>query len=97
MATKLEVSYMTEKFFRQMMREKQDVYTYMGMYEMCSDTNIRNKLHAIASQECQHYKELYDIVFKEDGKSSWTPLETIIHHQAKEWYEDMLEELKKFK
>ena len=70
MATKLEVGYMTEKFFRQMMKEKQDVYTYMGMYEMCSDANIRNKLHAIASQECQHYKELYDIIFKEDGKSS---------------------------
>ena len=85
-----------EKLFKQMMEEKHDFYHYMGLYEMCSDATIKTKLHAIATQEVQHYKELYDIVFK-DPTRAWTPMEKIIHHQAKEWYEDMLEELKHFK
>ena len=49
---------------------------------MCSDPAIKTKLHAIASQEVQHYKELYDIVFKDDPAKVWTPMEHIIHHQA---------------
>ena len=87
---------MMEKLFKQMMEEKHDFYHYMGLYEMCSDPSIKAKLLAIASQEVQHYKEICDIVFKEDPAHTWTPMEKIIHHQAKEWYEDMLEELKKF-
>ena len=51
-----------EKLFKQMMEEKHDFYHYMGLYEMCSDPAIKAKLHAIASQEVQHYKEIYDIV-----------------------------------
>ena len=86
-----------EKLFKQMMEEKHDFYHYMGLYEMCSDASIKTKLHAIASQEAQHYKELYDIIFKEDPTRAWTPIEKIVCHEAKEWYEDMLEELKHFK
>ena len=87
---------MMEKLFKQMMEEKHDFYHYMGLYEMCSDPSIKAKLLAIASQEVQHYKEIYAIVFKDDPDHTCTPMEKIIHHQAKEWYEDMLEELKKF-
>ena len=53
---------MMEKLFKQMMEEKHDFYHYMGLYEMCSDPAIKAKLHAIASQEVQHYKEIYDII-----------------------------------
>ena len=87
---------MMEKLFKQMMEEKHDFYHYMGLYEMCSDAAIKAKLQAIASQEVQHYKELYDIVFKEDPTKPWTMLEKVVHHEAKEWYEEMLEELKHF-
>ena len=48
---------MMEKLFKQMMEEKHDFYHYMGLYQMCSDPAIKTKLHAIASQEVQHYKE----------------------------------------
>ena len=88
---------MMEKLFKQMMEEKHDFYQYMGLYEMCSDPAIKTKLQAIASQEAQHYKELYDIIFKEDPTRAWTPMEKVVRHEAKEWYEDMLEELKHFK
>lgn len=87
---------MLERLFKQMMEEKHDFYHYMGLYETCSDPTIRSKLHAIANQEIQHYKELYDIVFKEEAGKVWTPMEMVVHHQAKEWYEDMLEESKHF-
>ena len=75
---------MIEKLFKQMMEEKHDFYHYMGLYETCSDPTIRSKLHAIATQEVQHYKELYDIVFKEETGKVWTPMEMVVHHQAKE-------------
>jgi rubrerythrin len=87
---------MMDKLFKQMMEEKHDFYHYMELYEACSDPSIKAKLHAIASQEAQHYKELYDIVFKEDPTKPWTMLEKVVHHEAKEWYEEMLEELKHF-
>lgn len=87
---------MMEKLFKQMMEEKHDFYHYEELYEMCGDASVKTKLQAIATQELQHYKELYDIVFKEDPTKSWTPMERVIHHQAKEWYEEMLEELKHF-
>lgn len=87
---------MMEKLFKQMMKEKHDFYHYEELYEMCSDASIKTKLQAIATQELQHYKELYDIVFKEDPTKSCTPMERVVHHQAKEWYEEMLEELKHF-
>jgi rubrerythrin len=57
---------MMEKLFKQMMEEKHDFYHYMGLYSECSDPGVRAKLHLIATQEAQHYKDLYDIVFKED-------------------------------
>ena len=75
---------MMEKLFKQMMEEKHDFYHYMGLYEMCSDSAIKAKLQTIASQEVQHYKDLYDIVFKEDPTKGWTMLEKVVHHQAKE-------------
>ena len=87
---------MMEKLFKQMMEEKHDFYHYMGLYEKCSEPAVKAKLHAIASQEVQHYKELYDIVFKEDPTKPWTVMEMAMWHQAKEWYEEMLEELKHF-
>jgi rubrerythrin len=87
---------MMEKLFKQMMEEKHDFYHYMGLYEMCTDPTVRAKLHAIAAQEVQHYKELYEIVFKADPSKMWTPLEKSMCHQAKEWYDDMLDELKHF-
>ena len=85
---------MIEKLFKQMMEEKHDFYHYMDLFDDCTDAAVKAKLHAIASQEVQHYKELYDIVFKEDPGQTWTHMEKVIHHQAKEWYEEMLEELK---
>lgn len=87
---------MMEKLFKQMMEEKHDFYHYMGLYEMCSDASIKAKLHSIATQEVQHYKELYDIVFKEDPAHTWTAIEKIVCHEAHEWYEEMLDELKHF-
>lgn len=49
-----------------MMEEKHDFYKYMDLEEECHDAAIKTKLHTIAGQEAQHFKELYDIVFKED-------------------------------
>ena len=87
---------MMDKIFKQMMEEKHDFYHYMELFEECSDVAVKAKLQSIAAQEVQHYKELYDIVFKEDPTKSWTTLEKVVHHEAKEWYEEMLEELKHF-
>ena len=88
---------MLKKLFKQMMEEKHDFYTYMGLYETCNDAAVRTKLHAIAMQEAQHYKELYDIVFKEDPGKTWTPVEEMLKHEAKECYEEMMTESKRFK
>lgn len=75
---------MLKKLFKQMLEEKHDFYTYMGLHETCSDPTIKAKLHAIATQEAQHYKELYDIVFKEEAGKTWSPMEEMVKHEAKE-------------
>lgn len=92
----MRISIMMDKLFKQMMEEKHDFYHYMDLYDECSEPAIKAKLQSIASQEAQHYKELYDIVFKEDPTKPWSILEKVVHHEAKEWYEEMLEELKHF-
>ena len=60
-----------EKLFKQMMEEKHDFYKYMDLEEECNDAAIKTKLHTIAGQEAQHFKELYDIIFKEDPAHTW--------------------------
>ena len=80
-----------EKLFKQMMEEKHDFYKYMDLEEECHDAAIRTKLHAIAGQEAQHFKDLYDIVFKEDPTHPWTHMEKWFAHEAKEWFDEMME------
>jgi hypothetical protein len=86
-----------EKLFKQMMEEKHDFYKYMDLEEECHDTAIRTKLHAIAGQEAQHFKDLYDIVFKEDPTHPWTHMEKWFAHEAKEWFDEMMEAWKSSK
>jgi hypothetical protein len=54
-------------------------------------------LHTIATQEVQHYKDLYDIIFKDEPGKVWTDMEKWFKAQAKEWYEDMIEDSKSVK
>lgn len=86
-----------EKLFKQMMEEKHDFYHYMDLEEHCTDPTIKAKLHTIAGQEAQHYKDLYDIVFKEVPGHTWTEMERWVCHEAKEWYEEMIEYWKSVK
>ena len=88
---------MIDKLFKQMMEEKHAFYHYMGLYESCTDPAIKSKLHTIATQEVQHYKDLYDIIFKDEPGKVWTDMEKWFKAQAKEWYEDMIEDSKNLK
>ena len=73
-----------EKLFKQMMEEKEDFYHYMKLYEHCSDAAIKTKLHSIAGQEAQHFKELRDVIFKEDADHPWTSMEKWLAHETQE-------------
>lgn len=85
---------MIDNLFKQLMDEKHGFHEYMELYEEATDSSIKAKIHSIATQEAQHYKELYEMIFNSDPNKTWTPIEKAMCHQAKEWYEDMLEELK---
>lgn len=88
---------MIKHLFKKMMDEKHDFYTYMDMYETCTDPMAKPIIHTLAEQEAHHYKMIYDIVFKEDPNSHWTPMEYAMKDKATEWYEEMEKELKQKK
>lgn len=85
---------MMSKLLGAMFEEKHDFYEYLDMYEECSDTTIKTKIYSIMEQESHHYKDLMDIIFKEDPNQSWTHMEKAIHKYAVQWYDDMVDVLK---
>ncbi len=89
---------MVEKLFKHMLEEKHDFYGYLMMYEHAGhDAAVKATLKTLAEQESHHFKMLYDIIFKDEPGKVWTPMEAMVKHEASEWYEEMVEELKKLK
>ena len=88
---------MMTKMLEAMFEEKHDFYEYLEMYEECSDATIKAKLYTIMEQESHHYKELMDIIFKEDPSRSLSHMEKAMHKQASKWYEGMVSKLKTIK
>lgn len=86
-----------EHLFKQLMEEKHDFYHYLDLYEDCTDATVKATLYTIAEQESHHYKMIHDLIFKETPGKVWTPMESVIKHQAGLWYQEMVEELKEHK
>lgn len=85
---------MIEKLLHKLFEEKHDFYDYMDLYRESTDSTMKTTIKGIAEQEMHHYKEIYDLVFKDNGSRTWTPTEKAMCWQAKEWYKEMDEVLR---
>lgn len=73
---------MIAHLLRHLMEEKHDFYDYLSMYHEATDPAIKSKLKDITLQEMRHYKDVHDILFKDDGAHKWSPMEHAFKEQS---------------
>lgn len=94
--SRIRIIMMKINWLDKLFEEKDGFCEYIEMLEdpqFAHDPATRAALHEITKEESQHYKRIYDIIFKDGSNKTWTPMEASLQHYAEQVYKWMMEKL----
>ena len=88
--TNMNVNWLDKLF-----EEKDGFCEYIEILEdgEIADPAVRMSVYEMAKEESQHFKRIYDILFKDASSKTMTPMEHSIHHHMEHMYKWMTEKL----